>query len=221
MGATLARLLSARGHDVWIASARGPQELAALAAEVGATAVSVAEAARQRDILILAVPTKAIIELPRELFAELRKNAIVVDIGNYHPELRDGRIEAIENGLLDSQWVSQQIGHAVLKAFNTIFAASLLEKGALPGTPGRVALPVAGDSPDARATLLRLVDELGFDPVDAGTLDDSWRQATGTPAYCRDLDAARLKRALAEARRSRVAEYRAQEEARIRRTFAQ
>jgi predicted dinucleotide-binding enzyme len=147
-------------------------------------------------------------------------NVVVIDIGNYHPELRDGQIDAIDQGLLDSQWVAQQIGHPVIKAFNNIFAKSLLENGAPKGTPGRIALPVAGDSLEARATVLRLVDELGFDPVDDGDLNDSFRQGTGTPAYCKDLDAAALRRALAEADRGRVAQYRSQEEARITRALA-
>jgi predicted dinucleotide-binding enzyme len=72
----------------------------------------------------------------------------------------------------------------VIKAFNNILATSLLEKGVPTGRAGRIALPVAGDPGDAKATVLRLVDDLGFDPVDAGELDDSWRQQPGTPAYC-------------------------------------
>jgi len=108
----------------------------------------------------------------------------------------------------------------VIKAFNNIYASSLLEKGAPRGTQGRIALSVAGDSQEAKATVLRLVDDLGFDPVDGGDLDDSWRQQTGTPAYCKDLDAAALRRALAEADRSLVADYRAEQEARIRRQMA-
>ena len=104
--------------------------------------------------------------------------------------------------MLDSQWVAQQIGRPVVKAFNNIFAKSLLERGVPKGTAGRLALSVAGDSPGARAAVLRLVDDLGFDPVDAGELDNSWRQQTGTPAYCQDLDATALRRALAEADRS-------------------
>jgi predicted dinucleotide-binding enzyme len=145
---------------------------------------------------------------------------VVIDIGNYHPELRDGRIDAIERGLLDSQWVARQIGHPVTKAFNNILANSLLEKGVPKGAPGRIALPIAGDSLPAKTIVLRLVDDVGFDPVDAGDLDDSWRQGTGTPAYCKDLDAPGLRRALAAAERDRVAEYRAAEEARIRKSFA-
>jgi predicted dinucleotide-binding enzyme len=152
------------------------------------------------------------------LFPNVPSSVVVIDIGNYHPELRDGRIDAIEGGLLDSQWVAQKIGHPVIKAFNNILARSLLEKGAPKGMPGRIALPVAGDSLDGgSASPCR---DLGFDPVDGGDLDNSWRQGTGTPAYCRDLDATALRRALAEADRSRVAEYRAEEEARIRKSFA-
>src|SRR5712672_1500338 len=117
--------------------------------------------------------------------------------------------------MLDSQWVAQQIGRPVIKAFNNIFAQSLLEKGVPKRTKGRIALSVAGDSPDAKAAVLRLVDDLGFDPVDGGDLDSSWRQQPGTPAYCRDLDSASLRRALAEADRSRIAEYRAEREASI------
>jgi predicted dinucleotide-binding enzyme len=94
----------------------------------------------------------------------------------------------------------------VIKAFNNIFASSLLEKGTPAGTMGRIALSVAGDPPDARTTVLRLVDDLGFDAVDGGGLDDSWRQQPGTPAYCQELGAAALRRALAEADRSRIAE---------------
>ena len=144
----------------------------------------------------------------------------MIDIGNYHPELRDGRIDAIDRGLLDSQWVAQQIKRPVIKAFNNVFANSLLEKGVPKGTKGRIALSVAGDSLDAKALVLRLVDDLGFDPVDAGELDNSWQQQPGTPAYCRDLDAVALRRALAEPDRSRVAEYRAEQEARIRKNMA-
>jgi hypothetical protein len=147
-------------------------------------------------------------------------SVVVIDPGNYHPELRDGRIDAIDRGMLESQWVAQQIGRPVVKAFNNILAKSLLEKGVPKGTTERIALSVAGDSLDAKAAVLRLVDELGFDPVDGGDLDNSWRQQPGTPAYCRDLEAVALRRALAEADRSRIVEYRAEEEARIRRDGA-
>jgi predicted dinucleotide-binding enzyme len=191
--------------------------LTVVAAELGATPVSVVGAVSAAEIVILAIPTKAVTDLPPGLFANVPDNVVVIDIGNYHPDLRDGHIDGIDRGILDSQWVAQQIGRPVIKAFNSIFAASLLEKGVPRGTKRRIALPVAGDPLDAKAAVLRLVDDLGFDPVDAGDLDNSWRQQTGTPAYCRDLEVAALERALAEAERSRIGDYRAGEETRIRR----
>ena len=220
IGGTLARHLVRLGHRVSIANSRGPESLTALAAEIVATPVSVIDAAKSGEIIVIAIPTKAVPDLPRGLFATVLNSVVVIDTGNYHPELRDGRIDAIDRGMLDSQWVAQQIGRPVVKAFNNIFAKSLLEKGAPRGTARRIALSVAGDPPDARAAVLRLVDDLGFDPVDGGELDDSWRQQPGTPAYCRDLEAAALWRALAEADRSRIALYRAEQEARIRRSIA-
>src|SRR6266566_8788851 len=218
IGGTLARHLAKLGHQVSIANSRGPESLIALAAEIGATAVSVVDAAKAGEIVIISIPSKAVADLPRELFANVPSKVVVIDTGNYHPKLRDGRIDAIDRGLLDSQWVAQQIGRPVIKAFNNIFAQSLLGKGVPKGTMGRIALSVAGDSLDAKTAVLRLVDDLGFDPVDGGDLDDSWRQQPGTPAYCQDLEAADLRRALAEADRSRIAEYRAEREARIRRS---
>jgi predicted dinucleotide-binding enzyme len=216
MGGILARHLAKLGHHVSIANSRGPESLTALAAEIDATPVSVVDAANAGEIVIIAIPTKAVAELPRGLFANVPSSVVVVDIGNYHPELRDGRIDAIDRGMLDSQWIAQQIERPVIKAFNNILAKSLLEKGVPRGTRGRIALSVAGDSLDAKSAVLRLVDDLGFDPVDGGDLDESWRQQPGTPAYCQDLEAAALRRALAEADPSRIAEYRAEEEARIR-----
>jgi predicted dinucleotide-binding enzyme len=220
MGGILARHFTKRGHHVSISNSRGPESLTALAAEIGATPVSVVDAAKAGEIVILATPTKAVAELPRALFANVPGGVVVIDIGNYHPELRDGRIDAIDRGMLDSQWVAQQLGRPVIKAFNHIFAKSLLEKGVPKGTKGRIALSVFGDSSDAKAAVLRLIDEIGFDPVDGGDLDESWRQQPGTPAYCKDLDAAALRRALAQADRSRIAECRAEQESRIRRQIA-
>jgi len=216
MGEILARYLAEVGHHVSIANSRGPESLIALAAEIGATPASVVDAVKTAEVVFLAIPTKAVVDLPPGLFAGVPGSVVVVDIGNYHPELRDGRIDDIDQGMLDSQWVAQQIGHPVIKAFNNILAKSLLEKAVPQGAKRRIALPVAGDSSEAKEVVLRLVDDLGFDAIDGGNLDDSWRQQTGTPAYCRDLDAGALRRALDEADRSRIADYRAKREAEIR-----
>jgi predicted dinucleotide-binding enzyme len=217
IGGTLARHLAKLRHEVLIANSRGPDSLTALAAEIGATPVAVVDAANAAEIVIIGIPTKAVLDLPPDLFADVPSRVIVIDTGNYHPEVRDGRIDPIDRGMPDSRWVTQQLGRPVIKAFNTLVARSLLTKGAPRGTTGRIGLSVAGDSLDAKATVLRLVDDLGFDAVDGGDLDNSWRQQPGTPAYCRDLEAGALQRALAEADRRKIADYRAERESHIKR----
>jgi 8-hydroxy-5-deazaflavin:NADPH oxidoreductase len=220
IGATLARYVAGLGYEASISNSRGPASLARLAAEIGATPVPVTQAAQASDIVIVAIPTKAIPDLPRDLFVQVPDDVIVIDTCNYHPELRDGRIDAIDRGMLDSEWVARHLGRPVLKAFNNIFASSLQKLGTPKGTDGRIALSVAGDQPAAKTAVLRLIDDLGFDPVDGGGLAESWRQQPGTPAYCQDLDAAALRHALAEAEHSQVAGYREREEARIRQSIA-
>lgn len=209
IGGTLARRLTALGHEVAIANSRGPETLAALARETDARAVTVAEAVQGAELVVVTIPEKDILRLPPGLFAGVPADVAVVDTGNYYPRHRDGRIAAIEEGLTESAWVAQQLGRPVIKAFNTIYAQHLLERGRPPGTPGRIALPVAGDGAAAKAAVLRLVDELGFDGVDAGGLSESWRQQPGTPVYGADLDADGVRRALAAARPERKPEFRA------------
>ena len=208
IGGTLARRLTALGHKVSVANSRGPESLADLAAETGATAVSVPEAVRGAELIVVTIPEKNIPSLPRGLFADVGQNVVVVDTGNYYPQQRDGRIGGIEDGLPESRWVEQQLGHPVVKAFNNIYARHLLEKGRPKGTPGRIALPVAGD-PKGKAVVLKLVDELGFDGVDAGSLDESWRQQPGTPVYTKDYDAEGVRDALSKASRERTPAWRA------------
>jgi predicted dinucleotide-binding enzyme len=208
IGGTLARRLAALGHDVSIANSRGPETLAALARETGVKPVTVEEAARAGDVVIVTIPEKSIPRLPAGLFDGVPQDVVVVDTGNYYPQ-RDGRIDAIEKGTTESRWVSQQVRRPVVKAFNSIYARSLLERGKPKGTPGRIGLPVAGDDRRAKDVVIRLVEELGFDGLDAGSLDESWRQQPGTPAYCTDLDADGVRRALAEAKKERPAGFRA------------
>lgn len=209
IGGTLTRRLSALGHEVSVANSRGPETLARLAKEAGAHAVTVTEAARGQDVVVVAIPEKNIRELPKDLFADTDARTVVVDTGNYYPKERDGRIDGIEEGATESRWVSSQLGRPVVKAFNTIYAKHLMERGRPAGEAGRIALPVAGDDAEAKAVVMRLVDELGFDPVDAGELDDSWRQQPGTPVYGADLDADGVRRELGRAGRERPADFRA------------
>src|SRR5437667_252734 len=209
IGGTLTRRLSALGHKVFLANSRGPETLTALAEETGATPVTVTEAAHKGDVVIVTIPEKNISELPPDLFEGVPDSVVVVDTGNYYPQQRDGRIDAIEEGTVESRWVSQQLGRPVVKTFNNIYAKHLLKKGQPAGTQGRIALPVAGDDDRAKAIVLKLVDELGFDGVDAGGLDDSWRQQPGTPVYAADFDAEGVRRALSSARKERQSEWRA------------
>ncbi|HEU4642673.1 MAG TPA: NAD(P)-binding domain-containing protein [Gemmatimonadaceae bacterium] len=206
IGGTLTRRLRALGHDVFVANSRGPETLAALAAETGAHAVTPAEAARARDVVIVTIPERNIPQLPEGLFAETPATTAVVDTGNYYPR-RDGRIAPIEEGMTESRWVSRQLGRPVVKAFNNIYAQHLMELGRPKGDPQRIALPVAGDDAAAKRVVMNLVDELGFDPVDAGGLDESWRQQPGTPVYATDYDAEGVQRALSEARPERLPEF--------------
>ncbi len=207
IGGTLTRRLTALGHDVSVANSRGPETLADLAAETGAKAVSVHEAARGQELVVVTIPERSIPELPANLFADAAET-VVVDTGNYYPQ-RDGRIEEIESGTPESRWVERQLGRPVVKAFNNILAQHLMERGRPAGAPDRIALPVAGDDDRTKAVVMSLMDALGFDSVDASGLDESWRQQPGTPVYATDLDATGVRRALVEASPERPPEFRA------------
>ena len=209
IGGALTRRFRAVGHEVSVANSRGPASLAELARETGAHAASVEEVARGNDVVVVAIPLKQMEALPPGLFANAPHGMIVIDTSNYYPQQRDGRLNDIEAGLTESGWVEQRLGHSVVKAFNTILATHLLENGKPAGTSGRIALAVAGDEPDAKATVMGLIDEIGFDAVDAGTIGDSWRQQPGSPGYCEDYDAQRVRQALAETPEERAPEWRA------------
>jgi len=207
IGGTLTRRLTSLGHDVAVANSRGPETLAGLAAQTGAWAVTVEDAAQGRDVVVVTIPQKNIPELPAGLFDGAPDRLVVVDTGNYYPRKRDGRIAEIEQGMPESRWVETHLGRPVVKAFNNIHSEHLMNDGKPAGTPGRIALPVAGDDPAAKAVVMRLLDEMGFDAVDAGGLDESWRQQPHTPVYGTDLDAEGVRRALVRATPERKPEW--------------
>jgi predicted dinucleotide-binding enzyme len=209
IGGTLTRKLRKLGHEVYVSNSRGPLTLRELERETGAKAVTVEEAARSGEIVIVSIPEIAVTRLPEGLFDGVPADVAVVDTGNYYPRERDGEIHAIEKGMPESVWVSRMLGRPVIKAFNTIPALSLATKGKPPGTPGRVAIPVAGDDPAAKQKVMKLVNELGFDPIDAGSLAESWRQQPGTPVYVKDYAAERTLESLARATPERKPEFRA------------
>ena len=158
--------------------------------------------------MVVTIPEKEIPNLPKNLFRDLPASVVMIDTGNYYPK-RDGRLREIEEGMPESRWVEQHLGHPVIKVFNNIYAQHLMERGKPAGSPGRIALPVSGDDEHAKQIVMRLVDELGFDPVDAGGLDESWRQQPSTPVYATDHDAEGVRRALVAASPERSPEFRA------------
>jgi predicted dinucleotide-binding enzyme len=209
IGGALTRRFTQLGHQVAVANSRGPETLRELAQETGATAVSVDQAALDADVVVITIPEKNVPKLPVGFLDGAAKDVVVIDTGNYYPQQRDGRIAAIEDGMTESRWVANQIGFPVVKAFNGIQALHLLAHGKPVGTSHRIALPVAGDDERAKRVVMDLVNQLGFDPVDAGGLDDSWRQEPGSPVYGRDFDAEGVRLALTEAVHLRGPEWRA------------
>jgi predicted dinucleotide-binding enzyme len=209
IGKVLARRFVENGHAVRIANSRGAASLGDLAKETGATASDVQDIVADADVIVVTIPQAKVTNLPKGLFDNAKPSAVVVDTGNYYPRQRDGRIDGIETGAPESRWVEEQISHAVVKAFNNIYAAHLEAMGKPAGTSGRIALPVAGDNPKAKEVVFRLVDQIGFDPVDSGTIADSWRQQPGSPVYTGDFDVQGVKDALARATTERTESWKA------------
>lgn len=200
IGGALARKLREAGHEVRVANSRGVEGVRAFAEDIGATPVDTRGAVEGADAAILSIPFPAVAALPRDLFDSLPQDVPVIDTGNYYPGMRDPQIPELDEGLVESVWVSRQIGRPIIKAFNNILAYSVAEAGRPSGSSDRLAVAIAGDDPQAKSIVSRLVDDVGFDPVDAGGLSESWRQQPSTPAYCCDWNADETRKALAVAK---------------------
>jgi len=209
IGGNLTRRLTALGHDVTVANSRGVESLAELVAETGAKAATAATAANEADLVVVTIPEKNIPDLPKGFLDGANEGVVVIDTGNYYAQRRDGLIAEIESGVTESRWVSNQIGYPVVKAFNGIYSVNIIEKARPQGAPDRMALPVAGDDPAAKKVVMDLIEELGFDAVDAGSIDESWRQQPGTPVYGLVGNIQAVKNALAAASPERLPEWRA------------
>jgi len=194
MGTVLATKFSKLGHTVSIANSRGPASLKQFAEKIGASAASVEEVLQNKEVIIVAVPQKNVPLLPKQLFQQLPENVVVIDLGNYYPNLRDGVIPALAETGIDSQWVHEQLGSPIIKVFNSILATSLNDLGKPKGEKNRIALAVSGDSTNTKKVVFKLVDELGFDAFDIGTIAQSWKQQPGSPIYCRDINLDELKK---------------------------
>lgn len=174
-----------------------------------ARAVSVQEAVRGNDVVVLAITPKGVPNLPSGLFSDAPLNLPITDTTNYYPRERNGRIDGIEAGLPESEWVERQNGHSVVKSFNMIRATDIVGGATSAGTPGGLAVAVADNDQDPKRTVMQLIDEIGFDAVDAGTIAESWRQQAGSTVYCKGLDADAVRRALSQATPARPIEFRA------------
>ena len=199
IGGTIARKLKAAGHEIRVANSRGPESVRRFADEIGATAMDVNGAIAGVDVIFLSIPLPAMAELPNGLLEGVPKDVPVVDTSNYYPGMRDPRIPEIDEGMPESVWVSRQLGHPVVKAFNNILAYSLAELSRPEGSPDRLAVAVAGDDARAKQIVMGLVNDTGFDPVNAGSLEESWRQQPSTPAYCCDYGVEMMRKGLAAA----------------------
>lgn len=189
MGGTLARRWSEKGHHVRVANSRGPAAAKPFADEIGAEAVDIYGAVAGADVVLLSMAFPNAATLPRDLFDRAVEGVVIVDTSNYYPDVRDERIPEIDAGMPESIWVSRQLGRPIFKAFNSIMFHALSELGKPEGVPDRLAIPVAGDDAWSKEIVMGLVNDMGFDPVDGGSLAESWRQQPSTPAYCCDYGA--------------------------------
>jgi predicted dinucleotide-binding enzyme len=200
IGSQVARLALASGYDVVISNSRGPETLSALIAELGprARAATAEEAAKAGDVVVVSVPLKNYKSVPVAPLA----GKIVIDTNNYYPQ-RDGHIAELDSESTTTAELLQAHLPAskVIKGFNHIYAAELTTHGQPAGTKGRRALVIAGDDLDAKTTVTRLLDQFGFDTVDAGPLKEGWRIQRDTPGYGPRRTAAELRRDLAAAKR--------------------
>lgn len=194
IGATVARKLAAAGYDVKVANSRGPASLKAFADEIGARAVTVDDVVTDVDAIVLSIPMARLPEIAG-LMATVPAHVAVLDTSNYYP-MRDDKIAALDDGQVESLWVSERIGRTVVKAWNAVLWGSFSDKGLPAGSPGRIAIPVASNDPAAKKIGMELVEATGFDAIDVGSLEDSWRFQPGNPAFCTDLSAEDLRRAL-------------------------
>ena len=201
-----------------IANSTGPSSpaLQKVAAATGATAATAKDAATDVDVLVVTIPFRSVLLLPKDLLDHTPKDAVIIDTNNYYParDGEDGPVgELTDPNLADSEWVQMHLGSGdrkVVKAFNNIYAASLANNGKPKGDPARIALPISGDVEAHRQIVAGLVDEIGFDVVDNGPIHNSWKHQPGAPAYTMDVPVNRdqLVARLDEADSSKKLEYR-------------
>lgn len=206
IGRSLVYKLSAAGHKVKVANSRGPDTIDPAILATGAKPVEVSEAVRDVEIVILSIPINRLVGIA-PLLTGLSDDVVVVDTSVYYP-LNTGHVVEIDAGLAEASWVQSRLGRPIVKAWSTVPASTLADAGRPAGAADRIALPVSGDRENDRQIVMTLVNDTGFDAVDAGTIDESWRLQPGSPAHSTDLPRDQLIAALASADRSRLTERR-------------
>jgi predicted dinucleotide-binding enzyme len=200
IGSIISKKLVKNGHDVKIADARGIEHLEGK--ELAGTPVLIEDVMTNIEVLIISLPLTALPSI-RNIIEQVGEEVIVVDTSNYYPS-RDQKIAEIENGMVESDWVSNQLGKPIIKAFNNLLAHTLENEGTPEGTSGRIAMAIAGNDVSQKQIIMDVVNQLGFDTVDSGSLSDSWRQQPGTPAYCTELTKEELTKALEKANKEKA-----------------
>ncbi|MNW24041.1 NADP oxidoreductase coenzyme F420-dependent [compost metagenome] len=200
IGSNIAKKLVDNGHDVKIADARGIERLEGK--NLTGTPVIVEDVIKNIDVLITSIPFHALPSI-RHIIDKVGEEVVVVDTSNYYPQM-SGKIEEVENGMVESVWVSKHLGRPIIKAFNNLLAYTLEHHGTPEGTHERIALAIAGDDLSHKQIIMDVANVLGFDAVDSGSLSSSWRQQPGTPAYCTELTKEELTLALTKAKKEKA-----------------
>lgn len=198
IGTTISKHLFNTGHNVKIADVRSINKLEGK--DFKGTAVTFDEVIQNIDVLIISLPFNVIPNIKDKL-SQLDEETIIVDTTNYYP-FRDGNIQAVNEGKVESIWVSEQIEKPVIKAFNNLLAMSLQNITSTDGS--KIAMAISGDNQDHKDTVTKMINKIGIDVVDNGELNNSWRHQPGAPAYCTELDKSQLERALQIADKSAI-----------------
>lgn len=202
IGSILAEKLSNAGHEVKVTNTRDFAELGKIAGSLGAKAATQENVVKDVDAIIFSIPFNAYKDLPKGLLQDVPKEVVVMDTSNY-AQYRDGELEGLV-GKTESEYIAETLGRPVVKVFNIVMAYTLGHKGKAAGENGRIAISIAADNQEHKKAAAGLVDQMGFDAVDGGSLAQSWRQEAGTPAFCTELNAADLEQALNQAEKGKA-----------------
>ena len=191
IGGTIAKKLVNAGYKVSVSNSRGKEGVSKFAEEIGAEPRNLEEISKDADILILSIPFGAIPKLPKNIFNNLPKSAIIIDTSNYYPEIRK---EDFDESKPESIYISEQIGRKIIKSFNSILSYTLQNLGKPKNEKNRIAIQVAGDDEKQKKIVMKLIEDCGFEPYDNGNLENSWTQQPNSAGYCCDYTCEELKK---------------------------